>query len=194
MLEKGKEWTYTHRRSQWLKDRRGEGYDYRNSWLSYIKVWLILLVHHAAATSKNMTCLFLISSYPKHWNMKLLKITAFQYTLCSPLLYLHAHITKHVGPGDMPVFCIPEVPGCYGSLDTNNFVEFLSPSRHVPIQYHQSDIITSFHIHFNLLFNNHSTIWCSYVWATDSTINYIINILVMVPSRGESKQLSAKQI
>jgi hypothetical protein len=126
--------------------------------------------------------------------MKLLKITAFQYTLCSRLLCLNAYITKHVGPSDMPVICIPGVPGWYLSLDTNNLVEFLSPSRHVPIQYRKSDIITSFCIHFNLLFKNHPTIWCSNVWATDSTINYIIKKLVIVPSRGVSKQLAAKQI
>lgn len=128
-----------------------------------------------------MTCLFLTSPNQKHCNMKLLKITAFQYTLCSTLLCLNAHITKHVGPSDVPANCITQVPGLYLSLNTNNFVEFLSPSRHVPIEHHKSDIITSFHIHFNSLFNNHPTIWCSNVWVTDSNINYIINKLAMVP-------------
>jgi hypothetical protein len=87
----------------------------------------------------------------------------------------------------MPVICITEVPGWYLSLDTNNVVEFLRPSRHVPTEYHKSDIITSFHIQFNLLFNIHPTVWCSNVLATDSTINYSTNKLVMVSSRGESK-------
>jgi len=125
--------------------------------------------------------------------MKLLKITAFQYTWCSTLLCLNAHITKHDGPSDMTVICITEVPGWYLSLETNN-VEFLSTSRHVLTEYHKSYIITSSCIHFNLLFNNHSTIWCSNVLATDSTINYSIKKLVMVSSSSESKQLSAKQI
>lgn len=127
--------------------------------------------------------------------MKLLKIRAFQYTLCSTLLCLNAHITKHGGTSDMLVICITEVPGWYLSLDTNNIVEeFLRPSRHVPTEYRKSDIIISFCIHFNLLFNNHPTIGCSNVLATNSTINYSITKLVMVSTRGESKQLSAKQI
>jgi len=122
--------------------------------------------------------------------MKLLKIRAFQYTLCSTLLCLYADITKHAGTSDMPVICITEVPGWYLSLDTNNVMEFSHPSRHVPTEYRKSDIIISFCIHFNLLFNNHPTVWCSNVLATESTINYSINKLVMVSSRGESKQVN----